>query len=107
MAAWSKEQKQAAIRLLRAHDFVGGQDNGPAIADALVALEAESEAALLWVHGPQPVSFQGGAARLEQAGNRLSRLPRVSLYTGAERAAAGCSMGVGGTQPAGNGFAGQ
>ena len=80
VAAGSKEQKQAAIRLLKAHDFVGGQDNAPAIADVLIALEAESEAALLWVHGPQPVSFQGGAARLEQAGSRLSRLPRVSLY---------------------------
>ena len=36
---------------------------------------------LLWVHGPQPVSFRGSATRLEQAAARLSRLPDVVLYT--------------------------
>jgi hypothetical protein len=43
-------------------------------------LEAEANATLLWIHGPQPVSFRGSAARLEQATARLSRLPEVLLY---------------------------
>ena len=86
------------IQLLKAHDFVGGKDNAPAIADALIALEAESEAALLWVHGPQPVSFQGGAARRAGGKPSVAAAARQSLCHGtrAERVAAGCTMGVGG-----------
>src|SRR5439155_1134261 len=41
----------------------------------------QPEATLLWIHGPQPVSFRGSAARLEQATARLSRLPNVLLYS--------------------------
>src|SRR5207248_1409604 len=47
---------------------------------ALTMLETEPGATLLWVHGPQPVSFRGSADRLEQASTRLSRLPQVVLY---------------------------
>jgi len=46
-----------------------------------VALEPEPQATLLWIHGPQPVSFSGSAARLEQATARLTRLPKVVLYS--------------------------
>jgi vault protein inter-alpha-trypsin-like protein len=80
MAPWSAAQKQAIGQLLLPSSFVGGQDNAPALADAIAALEAEPNARLLWIHGPQPVSFRGSAARLEQAIERLSRLPRVTLY---------------------------
>ena len=33
------------------------------------------------MHGPQPISFRDGTARLEQAIARLSRLPNVVLYS--------------------------
>ena len=80
LAPWSGAQKQAIGRLLQSTSFVGGQDNAPALAEAMQALEAEPTSRLLWIHGPQPVSFRGSAARLEQALTRLSRLPAVTLY---------------------------
>jgi hypothetical protein len=80
LAPWSATQKAAIAKLLRSTTFVGGQDNTPALAQALQSLEGEPQATLLWIHGPQPVSFRGSAARLEQATARLSRLPSVVLY---------------------------
>ena len=80
LAPWSDSQKRAMAQLLRSASFVGGQDNAPALAEALGKLEAEPKATLLWVHGPQPVSFRESATRLEQAAARLSRLPNVILY---------------------------
>jgi len=81
LAPWSEAQKQAVVQLLRSAYFVGGQDNAPALVKALEVLEAEPSSQLLWVHGPQPVSFRGSAARFEQAAARLSRLPHVTLYS--------------------------
>jgi hypothetical protein len=80
LALWSGAQQQAIARLLRSASFVGGQDNAPALAQAMQVLEPEPNARLLWIHGPQPVSFRDSAARLEQAITRLSRLPVVTLY---------------------------
>jgi hypothetical protein len=80
LAPWSEQQKQAVMSALRATPFVGGQDNAPALAAALEKVESEPNATLLWVHGPQPVRFHDGTARLEQALARLSRLPAVVLY---------------------------
>ena len=62
-----RRRKKRSSKLLRSASFVGGQDNAPALAEALQVLEAEPNATLLWVHGPQPVSFRGSAAGLEQA----------------------------------------
>jgi hypothetical protein len=81
LAPWSDAQKAAIVKLIRSASFTGGQDNAPALAAALLALEPELQATLLWIHGPQPVSFSGGTARLEQATARLSRLPKVVLYS--------------------------
>jgi hypothetical protein len=81
LAPWSEAQKAAVTKLIRSTSFAGGQDNAPALADALLGLEAEPQATLLWIHGPQPVSFSGSGARLEQATARLSRLPKVVLYS--------------------------
>ena len=67
-------------RLLGDVAYVGGQDNGPALAEALLALEAEPDARLLWVHGPQPVPFRRSAVQIEQATERLKRLPEITLY---------------------------
>jgi hypothetical protein len=69
------------VTLIRSTPHMGGEDNAPALADALSMLEAERDAILLWIHGPQPVSFRGSADRLEQASTRLSRLPKVVLYS--------------------------
>jgi len=79
-APWSDAQRKSVARLIRATAFSGGQDNAPALAEALQMLEAEPNAMLLWIHGPQPVSFSGSAALLEQATARLSRLPGVVVY---------------------------
>jgi hypothetical protein len=81
LAPWSDLQKRNITRLLRSTSFVGGQDNAPALAEALQMVETEPHATLLWVHGPQPISFRDGTARLEQAVARLSRLPDVVLYS--------------------------
>jgi hypothetical protein len=78
---WSDAQKAAVIRLLDAHGFAGGEDNVPALIDAMQLLERESTSSVLWVHGPQPVAFRDSAARLEQATSRLVRLPSVMLYS--------------------------
>lgn len=81
LAPWSHAQKAAVVSLVRSTSFVGGQDNAPALAEALQVLEAEPQASLLWIHGPQPISFHGSAARLDQATARLARLPSVVLYS--------------------------
>jgi Vault protein inter-alpha-trypsin domain len=81
LAPWSDAQKRAVTKLLRSSAFAGGQDNAPALVDALQMLEAESNATLIWIHGPQPIVFNGSGTRLEQAAARLSRLPNVMLYS--------------------------
>src|SRR5262245_18059790 len=81
LAPWSDAQKAAIAKLIRSTSFTGGQDNAPALAEALQALETEPQAMLLWVHCLQPISFNGSAARLVQATSRLSRMPSVTLYS--------------------------
>src|SRR5262245_50621558 len=81
IAPWSQAQKEAIAQLLHSASFIGGQDNAPALAYAMQALEAEPNSKLLWIHGPQPVAFHGSVARLEQTTARLSRLPDVTLYS--------------------------
>jgi hypothetical protein len=80
IAPASDAHKGRLARLLGEAAFVGGQDNGPALAEALLALESEPDARLLWVHGPQPVSFRRSATQIEQATARLRRLPEITLY---------------------------
>ncbi|MEQ1717962.1 MAG: hypothetical protein ABL907_18640, partial [Hyphomicrobium sp.] len=79
IAPWTDSQKRAASEMLDAADFSGGQDNTPALAGALGDLEKYDGAALLWVHGPQPVAFKGSAGMLEQAASRLMRRPQLWL----------------------------
>ena len=81
LAPWSDAQREQIARMLRSASFAGGQDNAPALAEALAQVEAEPRATLLWIHGPQPVNFHGSAGRLEQAAGRLVRLPQIVLYT--------------------------
>jgi hypothetical protein len=79
-APWSGEQRARIAALLRSASFFGGQDNTPALAAALLMLEAKPNATLLWIHGPQPVNFHDGTARLEQATSRLRQVPQLVLY---------------------------
>jgi hypothetical protein len=80
LAPASQAHKERLSRLLSEVAYVGGQDNGPALAEALLALEAEPDAKVLWVHGPQPVAFRRSAVQIEQAIERLTRLPEIVLY---------------------------
>jgi hypothetical protein len=80
-APWSADQHAQISALLRQASFFGGQDNAPALAAALLMLETKPNAALVWIHGPQPVNFREGAARLEQATSRLKQLPQLLLYS--------------------------
>jgi hypothetical protein len=78
---WSDDQRTAIIRLLQSHTYVGGEDNAPALTQALQILEREKTASLLWMHASQPINFRASSAQLEQAGSRLARLPSVTLYS--------------------------
>jgi len=80
VAPWTDEHKAAAIELIRTAPYRGGQDNAPALAEAMQMLEGAPQGRLLWVHGPQPIAFAGSAARMEQVVSRLARLPPVTLY---------------------------
>lgn len=80
LAPWSDAQKEAAVAMLKDASFEGGQDNSPALTEALLALEPVPGGMLLWVHGPQPVNFGGSRAQLEQATSRLSSYPEIMLY---------------------------
>jgi hypothetical protein len=65
-----------AAAMIRGYDFVGGKDNTAALAQALDAVLATEDSALVWIHGPQPVSLQTSAA-IEQ---RLDRRGQVRWY---------------------------
>ncbi|MGQ0674330.1 MAG: VIT domain-containing protein [Hyphomicrobium sp.] len=80
IAPWSDDHRRKVRQLIDDAEFVGGQDNTPALAAALAALEAHPQAALLWVHGPQPIAFRSSAGALAQASQRLTRLPAVWLF---------------------------
>jgi hypothetical protein len=79
LGPWTEDQKSAAIHVLRTAQFVGGQDNTSALAEAFNRLEPYENALVLWVHGPQPVRFSKGLAALERI-SRLKRLPKLILY---------------------------
>ena len=79
IASWSEDTKRRAMDLLKSTTFTGGQDNTRALADALLKLEPYNTAALIWIHGPQPVAFRETASVLEQAASRLVRRPHVWL----------------------------
>jgi hypothetical protein len=53
----TSSQWSAAIDRLRDSSCLGGQDNGEALAIALKSVEAENNANVVWIHGPQPVNF--------------------------------------------------
>jgi hypothetical protein len=81
IAEWSGRQKSKIEASLRDTEFIGGQDNAPALANAIKLLEQYESAELLWIHSPQPIRFEGTRSLLEQGLDRLTRLPKISLYS--------------------------
>lgn len=79
LAPWNATQRARFDAALDDADFIGGQDNVSAVADA-VADAARSDAVLLWVHGPQPVSFAHSRAGLDQVLDRSTTLPQLVRY---------------------------
>lgn len=79
LAPWNPTQRARFDAALDDADFVGGQDNVPAVADA-VAEASHSDAVLLWIHGPQPVAFAHARAQLDQVLDRSTALPRLVRY---------------------------
>lgn len=78
-APWSATQQKRIVDAIAATRFVGGQDNGPALAAALAVLPA-SNAQLLWIHGPQPVGFAGEQERIQQMVERSTAMPTLVRY---------------------------
>lgn len=78
---WSKHQKKLLVEQLRKYKFVGGRDNAPSLVAALKALEVHEDSELLWIHAPQPMLFETTNAQLTQVLDRLTRLPKISLYS--------------------------
>jgi hypothetical protein len=79
LGPWTEDQKSAASHVLRTAQFIGGQDNTSALAEAFNRLEPYDNALVLWMHGPQPVRFTQGLAALERI-SRLKRLPKLIFY---------------------------
>jgi hypothetical protein len=79
LAPWSAARKAELAALIDAAPFDGGEDNLGALAGQMAALEGESNATLLWVHGPQGFDFTEHTAQLEQLLDRSTRLPRLEL----------------------------
>jgi hypothetical protein len=79
LGPWTEGQKSAARHVLETAQFIGGQDNSFALAEAFNRLEPYENALVLWVHGPQPVRFSKGLAALEHV-SRLKHLAKLVLY---------------------------
>ena len=79
LAPWTDDRKSTARQALQTAQFIGGQDNTPALAAAFNRLEPFGNAFVVWVHGAQPVRFRKGLAALERI-SRLKQLPKLVLY---------------------------
>lgn len=78
-APWSSNQRARILSALRATRYRGGQDNLPALADAVARAGIEG-GALLWLHGAQPVEFARSRTALVQTLERAEQLPRLVRY---------------------------
>ncbi|MDH5432731.1 MAG: VIT domain-containing protein [Gammaproteobacteria bacterium] len=77
---WSEHHQANFERILKEVDFVGGQDNAPALSKAIRDLESYENSELLWIASSQPVLFDATNTEMDLAVKRLSRLPEISLY---------------------------
>lgn len=78
-APWDARQRQRVADAIAGTRFIGGQDNVPALGEALAGM-AGGQGTLLWVHGTQPVRFSRSAGRVEQLLERSKALPRLVRY---------------------------
>ncbi len=81
IAEWTSSQRETVLQMMASNDFVGGQDNAPALTRAFRQLEQYENGQLLWIHLPQPIEFGDSSTAFEQALTRLSRLPETALYS--------------------------
>lgn len=65
-----------AAASIRSHEFIGGQDNTAALAQALNKVLSAQASSLVWIHGPQPVILQSSMS-IEQ---KLDRRGQVRWY---------------------------
>ncbi len=77
---WSEAHARRVRTAITNHAFTGGQDNTPALAEALRQASTHPSTRNLWIHGPQPIRFESTAALLEQTAERIDALPAVDLY---------------------------
>ncbi len=70
-APWTAAHRAAVKAAIAGHAFAGGEDNAPALAEALKRAGEMPNTRILWVHGPQPVRFAASGTILEQAAARL------------------------------------
>jgi len=78
-APWSPQQRARIITALDGAGYRGGQDNLPALTDALARASTDG-GNVLWVHGAQPVDFARSSATLTQLLERGERLPQLIRY---------------------------
>jgi hypothetical protein len=76
---WSDTYLSKVIKAIKSHEFAGGEDNIPALVNALLNSESYTRPSILWIHGSQPVAFSNSKARIEQALRRISRIPDIHL----------------------------
>ncbi|OYW53983.1 MAG: hypothetical protein B7Y80_00690 [Hyphomicrobium sp. 32-62-53] len=79
-APWSETHAARIRSALARHTFTGGQDNTPALIEALKTASTEANARLLWIHGPQPLRFEATASLLEQSADRIGTMPAIDHY---------------------------
>ncbi len=77
VAPWDGERKKNWLRTLREYPFEGGRYNAAALTEAVNRLAATEQGMILWIHGPQPVTFETDKMVLEQLLDRLPTFPRL------------------------------
>lgn len=77
---WNKTHKEKLIQTIKNTKFIGGQDNFPALSQALEALNQYENTELLWIHAPQPVLFTDTLKDLQQVVNKIENFPDITLY---------------------------
>lgn len=78
-APWSPAQRARIVAALGEASYRGGQDNLPALTDAL-ARAGTNGGKVLWVHGAQPIDFARSSTALGQLLERGEQLPQLIRY---------------------------
>ena len=84
------QSRAVATKWIDSMRFAGGQDNIPALVRAWDIASAEQDAAIVWLHAPQPVTLSGLSPldqRMERAGIHAPRIFLAPLTAGPNRIA--------------------